>query len=174
MGPDGATPSRILSRHRSADLASRGLVHVFLAEAGKVVSSRTCEYRSRGEFKVRTSDLGTSRAVLEAVSPEPDETFDPAAFRSEPSTLYLLATGAGASGSWPMAAAFVEDLTEVVRHRAAASIGARLDPPMLLAIDEIGDLAPLPSLVVLMAGGGGTGITTTPVLQSLAQAQQVG
>jgi type IV secretion system protein VirD4 len=43
------------------------------------------------------------------------------------------------------------------------SPGARLDPPLLLALDEIGNLAPLPSLPVLMAEGGGTGITTLPV-----------
>lgn len=40
-----------------------------------------------------------------------------------------------------------------------------------MALDEIGSLAPLPSLPVLMAEGGGTGITTMPVLQSLAQAR---
>ena len=40
-----------------------------------------------------------------------------------------------------------------------------------MALDEIGNLAPLPSLPVLMAEGGGTGITTMPVLQSLAQAR---
>src|SRR5699024_1128165 len=50
--------------------------------------------------------------------------------------------------------------------------GARLDPPLLLALDEIGNLAPLPSLPTLMAEGGGTGITTMPVLQSLAQARE--
>jgi hypothetical protein len=86
-------------------------------------------------------------------------------------TLFLLATGAGASASWPLVAAFMEDLTEVARHLAAGSTGARLDPPLLLALDEIGNLAPLPSLPVLMAEGGGTGITTMPVLQSLSQAR---
>src|SRR3546814_17913634 len=53
----------------------------------------------------------------------------------------------------------------------ARSPGARLDPPLLFALDEIGNLAPLPSLPTLMAEGGGTGITTMPVLQSLAQAR---
>jgi type IV secretory pathway TraG/TraD family ATPase VirD4 len=41
----------------------------------------------------------------------------------------------------------------------------------MLALDEIGNLAPLPSLPTLMAEGGGTGITTMPVLQSLTQAR---
>ncbi len=67
--------------------------------------------------------------------------------------------------------AFVEDLVETARRLAARSAGARLDPPLLLALDEIGNLAPLPSLPTLMAEGGGTGITTMPVLQSLAQAR---
>jgi type IV secretion system protein VirD4 len=110
-------------------------------------------------------------AVLEAVSPDPDDAFDPRDFLMQNGTLYLLATGAGAGASWPLVAAFMEDLTEVARHFAAGSTGARLDPPLLLALDEIGNLAPLPSLPVLMAEGGGTGITTMPVLQSLSQAR---
>lgn len=110
-------------------------------------------------------------AVLDAVSPGADEAFDPAEFLRRNGTLYLLATGAGAGASWPLVAAFMEDLTEVARQLAAESRGARLDPPLLLALDEIGNLAPLPSLPVLMAEGGGTGITTMPVLQSLSQAR---
>ncbi|WP_182142567.1 type IV secretory system conjugative DNA transfer family protein [Schaalia sp. JY-X169] len=109
--------------------------------------------------------------VLDAVSPGPDEAFDPEAFIREKGTLYLLATGAGAGNSAALVAAFVEDLVETARRMAARSPGARLDPPLLLALDEIGNLAPLPSLPTLMAEGGGTGITTMPVLQSLAQAR---
>lgn len=109
--------------------------------------------------------------VLDAVSPGEDEAFNPEAFIRAKGTLYLLATGAGAGNSAALVAAFVEDLVETARRMAARSPGARLDLPMLLALDEIGNLAPLPSLPTLMAEGGGTGITTLPVLQSLAQAR---
>ena len=109
--------------------------------------------------------------VLDAVSPGPGEDFNPEAFIRNRGTLYLLATGAGAGNSAALVAAFVEDLVETARRMAARSPGARLDPPLLLALDEIGNLAPLPSLPTLMAEGGGTGITTMPVLQSLAQAR---
>lgn len=130
----------------------------------------------------RTRDsiwLGVSQAlscladprVLAAVSPAAGEEFDPARFLTDRGTLYLLATGAGAGAAWPLVAALIEDLTETARHLAAASPGARLDPPLLLALDEIGNLAPLPSLPVLMAEGGGTGITPIAILQSLAQAR---
>ena len=110
--------------------------------------------------------------VLDAVSPRAGEDFDPETFLQERGTLYLLATGAGAGASAALVAAFVEDLIETARRIAARSPGARLDPPMLLALDEIANLAPLPSLPTLMAEGGGTGITTLPVLQSLAQARE--
>ncbi|MGO1318546.1 MAG: type IV secretory system conjugative DNA transfer family protein, partial [Cellulomonadaceae bacterium] len=109
--------------------------------------------------------------VLDAVSPAEGESFDPETFIRNKGTLYLLATGAGAGASAALVAALVEDLVETARRLAARSPGARLDPPMLLALDEIGNLAPLPSLPTLMAEGGGTGITTMPVLQSLAQAR---
>lgn len=110
--------------------------------------------------------------VLDAVSPPDDEGFDPEAFLRESGALYLLATGAGAGASSALVAAFIEDVVETARRMAARSAGARLDPPVLLALDEIGNLAPLPALPVLMAEGGGTGITTMPVLQSLAQARK--
>lgn len=110
--------------------------------------------------------------VLDAVSPRGGESFDPEAFLRARGTLYLLATGAGANNSAALVAAFVEDLVEAARRIAATSPGARLDPPLLLALDEVGNLAPLPSLPTLMAEGGGTGITTMPVLQSLAQARE--
>jgi type IV secretory pathway TraG/TraD family ATPase VirD4 len=109
--------------------------------------------------------------VIDAVRPAPGEEFDPREFLTRSGTVYLLATGAGAGAAWPLVAAFVEDLAETGRHLAAASPGARIDPPLLLALDEIGNLAPLPSLPVLMAEGGGAGITTLPVLQSLSQAR---
>ncbi|WP_411700498.1 type IV secretory system conjugative DNA transfer family protein [Conyzicola sp.] len=109
--------------------------------------------------------------VLDAVSPNKGESFDPEEFIRSNGTLYLLATGAGSNNSAALVSALVEDLVETARRIAARSAGARLDPPMLLALDEIGNLAPLPSLPTLMAEGGGTGITTMSVLQSLAQAR---
>ena len=109
--------------------------------------------------------------VLAAVSPSDGESFDPESFLRSNGTLYLLATGAGANNSAALVAAFVEDVVESARRIAARNPGARLDPPLLLALDEIGNLAPLPSLPTLMAEGGGTGITTMPILQSLTQAR---
>ncbi|WP_426592628.1 type IV secretory system conjugative DNA transfer family protein [Cellulomonas sp. McL0617] len=109
--------------------------------------------------------------VLEAVDPAPGNEFDPAKFLTESGTLYLLASAVASGSCAPLVAAFIEDITETARAMAARSPGARLDPPLLLALDEIANLTPLPSLPSLMAEGGGSGITTLAVLQSLSQAR---
>lgn len=90
--------------------------------------------------------------VLDAVSPREAEDFDPEAFLRHRGTLYLLATGADANNSAALVAAFVEEVVEAARRLAATGPGARLDPPLLPALDEVGNLAPLPSLPTLMAG----------------------
>jgi type IV secretion system protein VirD4 len=109
--------------------------------------------------------------VLATVDPDPKDAFDPATFLRESGTLFLLASAVASGTCAPLVAAFVEDITETARTVAARSPGARLDPPLLLALDEIANLSPLPSLPSLMAEGGGSGITTLAVLQSLAQAR---
>jgi type IV secretory pathway TraG/TraD family ATPase VirD4 len=108
--------------------------------------------------------------VLAAVSPGPGDRFDPADFLRRRGTLYLLGTASGAIATAGLVAALVEDVVEVARRLAAASPGARLDPPLGLILDEAANY-PLPSLPSLMSEGGGTGITTIAVLQSLAQAR---
>ena len=108
--------------------------------------------------------------VLAAVTPDEGSQFDPADFLRRRGTLYLLGTASGASASAGLVSAFIEDLVDVARRLAAASPGARLDPPLALVLDEAANY-PLPSLGSLMSEGGGSGIVTTPVLQSLAQAR---
>jgi type IV secretory pathway TraG/TraD family ATPase VirD4 len=109
--------------------------------------------------------------VLDAVAPHSGDAFDPEQFLREQGTLFLLASAVASASCAPLVAAFVEDVTETARAMAARAPGARLDPPLLLALDEIANLTPLPSLPSLMAEGGGSGITTLTVFQSLAQAR---
>lgn len=109
--------------------------------------------------------------VLAAVSPEPDDTFDPVTFLRRRGSLFLLGSASGASATAGLVAALIEDVVEVARRLAAASPGARLDPPLFVALDEAANY-PIPSLPALMSEGGGTGIVTLAVLQSLAQARE--
>lgn len=109
--------------------------------------------------------------VLAAVSPLADEQFDPASFIQSCGTLYLVGTATGAGAAANLVSAFIEDIVDTARQLASANAEARLDPPLTMMLNEIGNLAPLPSLPTLMSEGGGTGICTWAILQSLAQAR---
>jgi len=110
--------------------------------------------------------------VLDAVSPAPGEEFDPETFLRRSGTVYLLGTSSGSAAASGLVGAFVEDVVEVARRLAAASSGGRLEPPLAVILDETANYR-VPSLASLMSEGGGTGIATTVVLQSLAQARAV-
>ncbi|MEV0804608.1 TraM recognition domain-containing protein [Kribbella sp. NPDC050281] len=111
-------------------------------------------------------------AVRRSFDPPPGEGLDPASFIRERGTIYLLGTGAGASATSAFIAALLEDITESARQLAAHNPGGRLEPPLALVLDEIANLCAVPSLPSLMADGGGSGISTLVVIQSLAQARE--
>jgi type IV secretion system protein VirD4 len=111
-------------------------------------------------------------AVRKAFDPPPGEGLDPKTFIAERGTIYLLGTGIGASATSAFIAALLEDITETARQLAAGNPGGRLEPPLALVLDEIANLCAVPSLPSLMADGGGSGISTLVVIQSLAQARE--
>jgi type IV secretion system protein VirD4 len=110
-------------------------------------------------------------AVRRAFDPPPGEGLDPKTFLADKGTIYLLGTGAGASATSAFIAALLEDITETARQIAAHQEGGRMEPPLSLVLDEIANLCAVPSLPSLMADGGGNGISTLVVIQSLAQAR---
>jgi type IV secretory pathway TraG/TraD family ATPase VirD4 len=109
-------------------------------------------------------------SVLTSVSPDAGHEFDPVAFLAMRGTLFLLGTSTGASATATLVAALIEDVIDAARRLASTSPGQRLDPPLALVLDEAANY-PLPSLPSLMSEGGGSGITTIAVLQSLSQAR---
>jgi type IV secretory pathway TraG/TraD family ATPase VirD4 len=121
------------------------------------------------EIRVALASLADPE-VLAAVSPDAGEQFDPEKFLTGNGTLYLLGTASGVGAAAPLIAALIEDVIEAARRLAARSPAVRLDPPLALILDEAANYA-VPSLPSLISEGGGTGITTVAVLQSLAQAR---
>jgi type IV secretion system protein VirD4 len=107
--------------------------------------------------------------VLAACSPGPTELFDIERFLAESGTLYIVGDKKGFDGS--IVAALIEDLFATAMKIANRSAGHRLDPPLLLALDEVANIAYLPSLPTMVSAGGGRGVTTVNVLQSRAQAR---
>jgi len=162
--PGDPTPVRILRSHGAA---VPGWAEELAAQAGA-----DPRQRDSGWAGVRRSvDSLADPRVLDACSPPANQAFDAAAFLGARGTLYLLgSTGAQLSVA-PLITALVEDIVEAARRLGATSASGRLSPPLTLLLDEAANIAPLPSLPALLADGGGSGITTVAVLQSLAQAR---
>ena len=98
------------------------------------------------------------------------EDLDLATFLRHSGTLYMIADADGNEES-PIAPLFAAMAAEV--HHVAARIGqaspsGRLDPPLLMALDEIVQVCPVP-LPSWLADSGGKGIQIIPVVHGEAQ-----
>jgi type IV secretory pathway TraG/TraD family ATPase VirD4 len=162
--PVDPTPVRIL---RGETGAAAGWAEELAAQAGADPRQRDSVWAGVR----RAVDSLADPRVLATCSPDERDAFDPTAFLRENGTIYLLGSTGTQLSVAPLITALMEDLLDTARALAAAEQGGRLEPPLLLLLDEVANIAPLPSLPNLLADGGGSGITTVTVLQSLAQAR---
>ena len=66
----------------------------------------------------------------------------------------------------------IEDVRQATYARAAhQDFDAGSVPPVLLALDEVANVAPLPGLPSVISEGGGQGLITIACLQDLSQAR---
>ncbi|WP_246561931.1 type IV secretory system conjugative DNA transfer family protein [Streptomyces roseirectus] len=86
-------------------------------------------------------------------------------------TVYLLGKDSEANSIAPLTTALTEDLLDIAESHAVASPSGRLDPPLLGALDEAPNIAPIPSLRQRVADGRGRGITVVYGLQGWASAR---
>lgn len=110
-------------------------------------------------------------AVAAATSPGPGEGFDIANFVAGPNTLYMIGTGREEASIAPLFRAFAEYV-----HAGAALTGSlqphhRLDAPLLIALDEVTQICPVP-LPLWMADSAGKGILIVAVCHGLAQLEE--
>ncbi|MCW2599458.1 MAG: Type secretory pathway VirD4 component-like [Frankiales bacterium] len=162
--PQDPTPVRIL-KHDSG--AAPGWAEELAAQAGADPRQRDSVWAGVR----RAVDSLADPRVLDTCSPSSAEQFNPADFLDSRGTLYLLGTTGAQLSVAPLISALIEDLLDTARSRAATLPAGRLDPPLFLLLDEAANIAPIPTLPNLLADGGGTGITTVAILQSLAQAR---
>ncbi|MHB2029395.1 MAG: type IV secretory system conjugative DNA transfer family protein [Acidimicrobiales bacterium] len=106
--------------------------------------------------------------IVTQLTPEPGAAFSPFDFINGRGTLYLLGTASGSMVMENFIAALIQDVIDVAYHEASKSNNGRLDPSLSLILDEISNY-PLKSLGGVASSGGGNGLTTVAVVQSLAQ-----
>ncbi|HLI24459.1 MAG TPA: type IV secretory system conjugative DNA transfer family protein [Acidimicrobiales bacterium] len=83
-------------------------------------------------------------------------------------TVYICAPARAQALVAPIVVAFLEQV-RAGAFRAAAAGAGRL--PVVLALDEVANVAPLPDLPALVSEGGGQGVMTLACLQDLSQAR---
>ncbi len=95
------------------------------------------------------------------------EEFDAAAFPASRQTLYLLSKDGGGSAA-PLVAALTDRVMRAGVITAEAA-GGRLDPPMLVLLDEAANICRIADLPQLYSHLGSRGIIPLTILQSYAQ-----
>ena len=109
-------------------------------------------------------------ALAEAVLPRPGDDLDVAAFLRKSGTLYMIADSGGNEEAplAPLFAAMTSEFHYVATLIGQASPGGRLDPPLLMALDEVTQICPVP-LPFWLADSGGKGVQIIPVVHGEAQ-----
>lgn len=98
------------------------------------------------------------------VTDQPNFSID--AFVRSSDTLYLAAPAHLQALAAPMVVGLIDGIV-----RATYARDTKHAPPLLLALDEVANIAPLPSLPSMVSEGGGQGVITLACLQDLSQAR---
>jgi type IV secretory pathway TraG/TraD family ATPase VirD4 len=119
-----------------------------------------------------------SEAAL-ATTVAPD--FDPRSFCDSSATLYICATGRHQALAAPLVVGLLTDIRAAAYARAADDLSGHLSsrgagraserPPVVLALDEVANIAPVPDLPAMVSEGGSQGVVTLACLQDLSQAR---
>ena len=96
--------------------------------------------------------------------------FDPERFVHGRSTLFITSPAEYQLHLAPLVAGIIRDVrTAAYEHNATTR--SRSDPPVLLVLDELANIAPLHDLPLLIAEGASQGVVTLASLQDLSQAR---
>lgn len=95
--------------------------------------------------------------------------FDVDSFLQSGSTLYIVSPEDTQAVIAPLVAGLIESIVSRAYQFAALQHNGRMDPPLLLLLDEVGAIAPLQSLPQIMGQGAGQGVLCVWAAQSFNQ-----
>jgi type IV secretion system protein VirD4 len=119
-----------------------------------------------GIWSTASGVLAAYRSSAALASTEPPY-LDSDAFCGGRHTLYICAPGTRQDLLAPLVVGMVTEVRDAAYHRARGACG----PPVLLALDEVANIAPLPDLPGIVSEGAGQGLLTLACLQDLSQAR---
>jgi type IV secretory pathway TraG/TraD family ATPase VirD4 len=158
--------------------ADDGAAEDILAAAGAGQWALTlAELRSEAQKTAATVRMVMSRALsfmadpalAVSVLPGPGEGFGIGAFLAGAGTVYMIAEAVTEEAPVaPLFAAMASEIHYQAAQTGQASPGGRLDPPLLMGLDEVTQICPVP-LPVWLSDSGGKGIQVCAVAHGEAQ-----
>jgi type IV secretory pathway TraG/TraD family ATPase VirD4 len=149
-----------------------------LADAGFTAMAASLRGAQNGAAETRDGIYQTARTAAKALT-DPDimnwvtpprhgalPVFDPDGFAASRDTLYLLSKSRSAAA--PLIAA-LSDTAMRAAERRAERLGGRLDPPLVVPLDEAANICRIADLPDLYSHLGSRGITPVTILQSYEQ-----
>ncbi|MHB8499022.1 MAG: type IV secretory system conjugative DNA transfer family protein [Acidimicrobiales bacterium] len=101
--------------------------------------------------------------------------FSATEFVASSDTIYVAAPAHRQALAAPLVVGLIDEVAQATyehnARRTGVDIGAPAEPPVLLALDEVANIAPLPELPSMISEGGGQGVVTLACLQDLSQAR---
>jgi type IV secretion system protein VirD4 len=107
----------------------------------------------------------------QALAAADDPNLDPAQLAATADTVYLCAPARHQALVAPLVVGFLEQVRDGAYAAASVEGGSRPGPPVLLALDEVANIAPLPDLPAIVAEGGSQGLAVLACFQDLSQAR---
>ena len=108
-------------------------------------------------------------ALAACVLPGPDGGFDIPAFLADAGTVYMIAEAVSEEAPVaPLFAAMAAEIHWIAAQEGQASPSGRLDPPLLMGLDEVTQICPVP-LPSWLSDSGGKGIQVIAVVHGEAQ-----
>jgi type IV secretory pathway TraG/TraD family ATPase VirD4 len=131
------------------------------------------------EARERSSIMSTAAGALAAyrspaaLAQAGSPNFDPALFPSSLDTVFVCAPARQQALVAPIVVGLIEEIRSATYAHAAHALttGGTLEPPVLLALDEVANVAPLPDLAEVVSDGASQGLLTLACLQDLSQAR---
>jgi type IV secretion system protein VirD4 len=145
--------------------------------AGQQWAAQLAELRGEANKTAQTIRMTMSRALAfladpalaASVLPAPGQSLDLEAFLREAGTLYLIAETRGEdSPVAPLFACLASEIHYTAALAGSRMPGGRLDPPLLMALDEVTQICPVP-VPSWLADSGGKGIQIITVAHGEAQ-----
>ena len=152
-----AGPARAVLEAAGAELALDLLTGVTASE----------ERELSGIWSTASGTLAAYRTSA-ALDTTREPNWDPEAFLASGGTIYVCAPADRQKVVGPLVAGLVDQVRATAYAHHAAS---RQSSPVLLALDEAANIAPLPELPALVSEGGGQGVLTLVCFQDLSQAR---